>query len=115
MVIFIELTVPWEENIDKAQLRKDERYRSLELLCEQDKWQVRRFEIEVGARGYVAPSFARAWTALGLPPKLRKDLRRNCSDKALLCSYVIYLARFNLLWETRTPLTPKRAELSLKQ
>jgi hypothetical protein len=114
-VIFIELTVPWEENVDKAQLRKGQRYQALEQQCEEHKWHVRRFEIEVGARGYVAPSFTRTWTALGLPPKLRKDLRRNCSDKALLCSYVIYLERFTANWLARKPLNPKRAELGLKQ
>jgi hypothetical protein len=107
MVIWIELTVPWEENIDKAQLRKSKRYDALEVLCVSNGWKVRRFEIEVGARGYLAPSFAKAWIALGLPSKLRKELRSKCSDKALLCSYVLYLQRFNQDWAPRKPLKPR--------
>ena len=42
--------MPHEDNIDAAQLRKDERYES--LFCEYFGWQVVHFHVQVGCRGF---------------------------------------------------------------
>ena len=51
----IELTVPHEDNIDAAQLRKDERYEGLVKDCENSGlWKVSHFPVQVGCRGFVS-------------------------------------------------------------
>jgi hypothetical protein len=102
VVVFLELTVPWEDNADKAQWRKSDKYADLEQRCV--GWTVHRYAIEVGARGFVFPSFTRAQTKLGVPSKHRKELRRRVAHKALVCSYVLYLDRNNWEWNPRKPL-----------
>ena len=43
----IELTVPHEDNIDAAQISKDERYANLLTECEENGWVAKHFPIEV--------------------------------------------------------------------
>ena len=47
-VIIIELTVPAEENIPEAVLRKTERYRGLTQSIASGTWDVHFFTIEIG-------------------------------------------------------------------
>jgi hypothetical protein len=102
VVILLELTAPWEENIEKAHSRKNAKYAELVNMC--TGWDVHYFSVEVGTRGYIPPSFYEPFKALGLPIARQKNLRRRCADKALLCSYVIYLERNNPNWRPRPPM-----------
>jgi zinc-binding in reverse transcriptase len=104
VVVFLELTVPWEEKTDAAQARKDQKYTELETLCQGSAWTVHRYAFEVGARGFVAPSFLKAFTKIGMPSRQRKELCRRVARKALVCSYILYLERNNPAWTPRKPL-----------
>ena len=52
-VIIMELTVPWEENIEKAEERKEERYADLIATCKDKGWKTEYYHLAVGCRGYV--------------------------------------------------------------
>ncbi|XP_066917441.1 uncharacterized protein [Clytia hemisphaerica] len=53
IVYLIELTVPHEDNIDAAQIRKDERYANLLTECEENGWMAKHFLIEDGCRRFI--------------------------------------------------------------
>ena len=53
IVIILELTVPWEENINAAEERKQERYMNLIEECKEKGWEVEYHHMAVGVRGYV--------------------------------------------------------------
>jgi len=103
-VILLELTSPWEENIQKAHLRKSARYEELEVVCVNRGWTVQLFTLEVGSRGFIPHSFNDVFRKLGLSATQRKTLRDRVSDKALMCSYVIYKEMNNPHWTARCPL-----------
>ena len=50
IVHLVELTVPDEDNIDAAQVRKDDRYEKLHSECEEANWTATRMSAEVGCR-----------------------------------------------------------------
>ena len=52
-VIIMELTVPWEENIGKAEERKEERYADFIAACKDKGWETEYYHLAVGCRGYV--------------------------------------------------------------
>ena len=49
----IELTVAREDNIEAAQIRKNERYENLIREREEAGWSVKHFPVEVGCRSFV--------------------------------------------------------------
>ena len=53
MVHLLELTVPWESNLGKAEERKEARYEGLVEACEEEGWKAQHSHLGVGARGYV--------------------------------------------------------------
>ena len=54
IVHLVELTCPHEDNVDAAQVRKDERYEALVRECNEDAgWRATHFPVEVGYRGYI--------------------------------------------------------------
>ena len=55
-VLLIELTVPWEENREKAQERKKNRYVTLRADCVEKGWICHVIPIEVGCRGFIGHS-----------------------------------------------------------
>lgn len=50
-VIMIELTVPWEEEVEAAHKRKKERYTKLSAACSEAGWKVFTFPVKVRCRG----------------------------------------------------------------
>ena len=57
MVLLIELTVPADENIQAAQIRKKARYDELSReINSVSSWNTKIITIEVGARGFVGKS-----------------------------------------------------------
>ena len=102
-MIFIELTVPFEENIANASKYKIRRYNK--LVCRVGAcykgWQCHLLTVEVGSRGFVGASCSRALTKLGWRNSKAKLLGR-IGDIARPASYVIWLNRQNKSW---TPLS----------
>ena len=65
-IIFIELTVPWEEALEEAYERKKLRYTELVEECIANGWKAVCYPVEVGARGFVARSMAKLLKELGI-------------------------------------------------
>ena len=52
-ILLVELTVPWEENMEWAHERKLLRYEQLAQDCKSKGWRCDVFAVEVGCRGFV--------------------------------------------------------------
>ena len=98
-VILLELTCPAEEGIAAASSRKLARYSELVEQIGTAGWKAVHFPFEVGARGFIAKSTFRCLSALGLSPTSKKALVKALSSTAARCSYAIYLARDNIVWD----------------
>ncbi|MGH0136499.1 UNVERIFIED_CONTAM: hypothetical protein FKN15_007901 [Acipenser sinensis] len=59
LVHLVELTVPWEDVVDKAYERKKLRYAQLAAEAEQQGWGFQVYPVEVGCQGFVAHSTTR--------------------------------------------------------
>jgi len=94
-VIIIELTVPIEENLSNANIRKKCKYEDLVAECENRKWHTYYFPVEVGSRGFYNTSLTKCLTALGIPKGHRKPILDEASRTALRASYFIWLNRNN--------------------
>jgi hypothetical protein len=90
-----ELTAPMEENIASRNYNKRAKYLA-ELIPNLAKgWTLHYLSLEVGARGWIPPSFMTVLRKLGVNRRSRKQLADDCSDVARRCSYLIWLNRFN--------------------
>ena len=76
-IIFIELTVPWEEALEEAYERKKLRYTELVEECIANGWKAVCYPVEVGARGFVARSMAKLLKELGICGKERRTIIRS--------------------------------------
>jgi hypothetical protein len=74
-VVFGELTVPWEDNIQEAHERKYAKYAELRSVCEARGWRAACYPFEVGCRGFIATSFHKWLRDLGFG---RSEVKRVC-------------------------------------
>ena len=72
VVFIVELTVPWEENMEEAYERKKTRYETLRTECEDNGWTCHVIPIEVGCLGFIGRSAMTYLTKLGLTSRVRK-------------------------------------------
>ena len=99
VVILLELTVPAEEGVEAAQLRKEAKYtKLLDEIAASNFWKPKLFTLEVGARGLVATRTFRAFTSLGFTRIEANKLCKSLSEVAARCSYAIYLAHKQKTW-----------------
>ena len=95
----IELTVPFERNIESAIQRKCDRYASLIAGIEQSgfKGTVHNYDsIEIGSRGIIAHGTSRILSTI--TKASRKQIKMFMKDLAhtvLKCSYLIFRERDN--------------------
>ena len=68
-ILLVELTVPWEGNMEWAHERKMRRYEELEEECRAKGWSARTYAVEVGCRGFVGRSVGRFLRDVGVKPK----------------------------------------------
>jgi hypothetical protein len=98
-VILLELTVPAEEGLDAAKLRKEAKYtKLLESISESNYWKPQLLTLEVGARGLVSTRAYRAFTILGFTAVEAKKLCKSVSEVAARCSFAIFLAHKQKTW-----------------
>ena len=100
-VLLVELTVPAEENIEAAQLRKEARYLPLCEAINSDTcnpWKASLTTIEVGTRGNVAHTTRSFLRKMGLTNANTNAASKDISLIAARCSYAIYLSRDNEAW-----------------
>ena len=110
VVIWIELTSPWEENFTKRHFEKKAKYNQLAIDLRNGKhhdvkWTVYPFDVEVGARGAINEQ---PWVGmcrkLGFSAKERRELTEAAQVTAICCSFTIFVHRFRK-WEHRFPLS----------
>ena len=89
-VLVIELTVPFEENFNRAHQCKLEKYEDLREQCIRNGWITNVFPIEVGCRGFIANSTSAFLTNLGLPPSDKRKYIEKIHDNPLTASAWIW-------------------------
>jgi len=106
-VILAELTCPAEEGIKAAEIRKLARYNKelVPLITGQfPAWTVHLFTIEAGVRGFLAHSFRKFLSKIGLPKPIIRNTLNNVSEIVATCSYYIYQSINADKWNNRPPL-----------
>ena len=81
-IIVVELTVPWEENMDEAFERKKLRYKNLRMECEDKGWACQVMPIEVGCRGFIGRTTTSYLTRLGLTNRARRRATQQLQTAA---------------------------------
>lgn len=105
-VLWIELTSPWEENMNDWHFKKLRKYKKLERAVKANGWDAFPLYIEVGARGYINNKWSTMSKALGMSRSESRVLRHQASSVAQRCSFYIYLSRANKDWVVRPLLQP---------
>jgi hypothetical protein len=100
-VLWIELTSPWEENLNDWHFKKLRKYKKLEKAVEMNGWDAFPLYVEVGARGYINNKWSTMSKTLGMSRSESKSLRHQASTVAQRCSYYIFLSRANKDWVVR--------------
>ena len=80
IIIFIELTFPWEEAVEEAYERKLLRYLDLVKDCIANGWNAVCYPVEIGAWGFVARSMVKLMKELGMGGKERRTLIRRLGE-----------------------------------
>jgi hypothetical protein len=101
IVIWVELTSPWEENMQVKHFFKLDHYTDLKIACEANGWRVYPLCVEIGCRGHVSQSFYHMCKVLGFSRRERKNLKYDVERTALHCSHAILCARYNKVWEPK--------------
>ena len=81
-VLLIELTIPWEENINVACERKLKKYQELVEQCKYNKWRTACYPIEVGRRGFVGRTVCRILNQLAMIGEKKRKAIRAISESA---------------------------------
>ena len=100
-VLWIELTSPWEENLNEWHFKMQRKYNKLERAVLRNGWEAIPLCVEVGARGYMNNKWATMSKAIGMTKTENKVLKNRASTVAQRCSFYIYLSRKNKDWVVR--------------
>ena len=95
-ISLLELTVPFESNIAKAQERKADRYSPLVAGLQEAGYDCDFLSLEIGSRGIAAQGTCR--TVRSLSHSSRKDARnlvKQLCNISVKCSYLIFLEKDN--------------------
>jgi hypothetical protein len=92
-LVMIELTVPWEENVEEAHERKRGKYEELREECRANGWAARCEPVEVGCRGFAGRSLHRVFKALGIIGTQRKKAIGKITEAAEKASRWIWIKR----------------------
>ena len=102
IITIIELTIPFETNIDNAHQRKQDRYTSLTHDITQAGWKSNLICIEIGSRGLITPqNKCRLKEVLKLSSHSTRypDFRNQIIKTVLFNSYVIFQGRCEPAWQ----------------
>ena len=104
VVVLLELTCPFDTNIERSHNYKQEKYAPLVADLSRD-FKVFQFSIEVSVRGQITKgnrarikSFA--YRCCRHPKNVTGILLKSCSKLSLLCSYSIFSARKEPSWSS---------------
>ena len=105
IVMWIELTSPWEINMKKWYFEKHGKHQKLIQACKENGWKVVPLCVEVGARGYINPNWCHMRKAVGLSNSENRKLRYDVGMIATRCSYFLFLSRKLEEWNTSKLIT----------
>ena len=107
-VILIELTCPFEENMEAWHNFEVNKYMPLKSVIEYNGWSVDLFAVEVGARGHCSWLVLCCFKSLGLRNCTINNTIKQLSECSMECSFCIWLARNIKAWSF------KEIDLALK-
>ena len=107
-VTILELTSPWDTNIERSHAYKEEKYAPLVADIARN-FKVSLFSVEVSVRGQVSKANRARLKSFSYrccddPKATTKLLINNCSRAALLCSFSIFTSRNEPSWTSPAPL-----------
>ena len=97
-VLLVELTVPWEQNIQEAYERKKARYADLVAECQEKGWKATTYPVEIGCRGYAGLSTNRFLRDIGFTAAKVKKVLKDLSEEAEEGSFWLWLRRKDRSW-----------------
>ena len=100
-VTLLELSVPFETNIENTHDRKVKRYQNLINDIEQSGYTVYYYLLEIGSQGFIDADNVKRLKSITC--KYTKDvkladIKNNCSKISLIGSYIIYHSKFEESW-----------------
>ena len=98
MIELVELTVPYEENMEAARIRKDERYEKLVDDCCDAGWTAWHSPVEIGCRGFVGPQFRRWLLKTGFTSREATKLIKDVQEAVEKASHWVWLKRNDESW-----------------
>ena len=107
-LLVIELTVPFETNLHKANDFKSNKYASLISDIEANDYTVVVMPIEIGSRGFISKDNAhrlkKPSPCVGTMNVSSKTFRDKLASLAITSSFVIYSAKEEPVWKCQNPL-----------
>ncbi len=100
-ITLLELSIPFEQNIETTHQYKTDRYSNLIVDIESNGFNVKYYAIEIGSRGYINTSNIQ---------RLKSFIHNHCKDSklseardtiskiSLVCSFIIYHSKFDKDW-----------------
>ena len=109
VIIIVELTCPWDTNVERSHQYKQEKYAPLVTDLSQH-YRVRYYPVEVSVRGQVTKKNQARFKSFVYEcctdaKAVFKPMIRSCSKLSLLSSYSIFSARKEPAWLSPSPLT----------
>ena len=101
-VTIIELTIPFDTNIESANKRKRDKYEQLISDIEDEGHSVRFFALEVSSRGYLSPDnmkrLKEIMKLIDYSNKNLNSLKLSLQKIVLVCSYCIFNSKYDPEW-----------------
>ncbi len=97
----VELTVPWEEGVEEAYERKNNKYSDLAAEASQNGWKTNIFPVEVGCRGFVATSTTSLLRKIGVKGRSLQQAIKSISSAAEKSSNWLWIKRKDSIWAAR--------------
>ena len=101
LVYLVELTVPHEDNIEAAHLRKNDRYEKLIQECEEVGWKATHYSVEVGCRGFIGVRLQQWLQKIGLNNRERSSAMKEIQQTVEKASHWIWLKRSDDSWQEK--------------
>ena len=107
-IVIVELTCPWDANIERSHNYKQEKYSALVADLSRH-FRVKYYPVEVSVRGQVSKNNKSRFKSFlydccGDPRRLSKLIVIDSSKIAMLCSFSIFSARKEPAWSSPSPL-----------
>ena len=109
IMIWIELTSPWEELADQRHFEKKARYNQLSIDMRNMGWKVHELAVEVGCRGHVgAEGWHSMYSTLGFSKAEAERMKESVKETAMHCSHSLFVHRCVLEWKEKPLLDVER-------